>query len=103
MYFKPGDLVVSKYSKAAILKNKIFRVIARIPKNHGEYYEKYQVINAFGKQKEMDGYSIHSLQDEEALLQRQVNQAEQEATRRRNALYMLQQELKQTVGYFPRI
>lgn len=98
MYFKPGELVVKIYSKASLLKNRVFKVLYR-----DSISPNVRVVNAYGKQKNISYYHLRSLTAEESALVSQVTQAEEEVVRRRNLLYMFQREVKEISSYFPKI
>ena len=96
--FTKGDLIIKRYSKAKKLKSKIFKVLAV-----NTSYKRYQVVNAFGKQKEISQWNYVTLDEDIVEKERAVSTARRNLNNAIEVHQTAQKEAQIAHKYFPTV
>jgi uncharacterized coiled-coil DUF342 family protein len=94
----PGDIVVKRWSKARTIKPKVLKVIALLEDE--VYGQKYQVIDAYGKQKTLYSYQIRSINDEIQEITNEIINLVSKLSKARMKAKAVEKEAKEASTYF---
>lgn len=107
MLFKPGDLVVLKWSKAGTLKGKTYRVVGEVPGNHtpfaSSYTNKIRCARPSGGQTDIYEYRLHTLSEELDCAKARISQAEDTLNRERYLYNEMVKEIEEVKRSFPQV
>ena len=102
MPFKPGDIVIRKWSKASTLRGKVFKVIGEVPRPN-DYYRhlvKIRVASPTGSVKEIYETRLRTLDEELRVAEADLSTAEDVLIAKRSKYNQLVRDMNQAKTYF---
>lgn len=100
MAFKPGDIVLKRYTNAKLLKNKVVLVLHE---DLNESYDKYRVITPSRNQSTLSQYRLVSFEDQERNLTVELASLQRRVESQIQKLHNIRKEKAQASKLFPQI
>lgn len=95
---KVGDIVVTRFSKAKHLKNRVFKIISSL-----DGTGVFQAVNPKGSLSQCNSWSTYTLEEVERFLEEDIVSAGKQLDTCKEKLRVFREEAKKVDSYFPKV